>query len=778
LFLDVCDAVAFAHTRLVVHRDIKPANILIGNDGKAKLLDFGIAKLLDTNAVVDGHHTLHLSAAYAAPEQLSGAPVSTATDVYALGVTLFELLTGRLPWTGDAGALATALKRLVDAPVPLPSRSATLGSVPARALEGDIDAIVSMALRKDPAARHPDARALADDIRRHLAHEPVVARSGARSYVLRRFARRNWKVLTAVAVTFVAFGIAIVAVAWQAQRAHIEAQRAEAIRSFMLDVFHTNSSKQPDPVAARQTSARALLDMGAQRIETASELAPESRLSLLQTFASLYYDLGLSADERHLRDQAVALTRTVYGARSTELVEALIDQSSAQLGAGSVGAAQLPLDEARKIIDARGDTATDLRGRLLMATTEYFQASDLPRAAADADAAVAIFASLPASRDLLADALYMAGLLDTRVGKIDAAVAALDRAIALSRETAGDPNPKLSILYYQLAEAQSARLQSDDAEVAARKSIDYALAVNGEDHADTLRARMMLGRVLLEAGRARESVEMERQVRDKALRTLGADDNSHVRAALTIAGRAQVAAGDLDEGLADLRAALAILRAHSPGLLAEAVVLEDIAAGLLELGRSSEAIAALDEAATIRERVHQPAGDEQTLPRVRAALDGGDRELARRLLAGMDLGEAATQKEIVLRLRKNVLEAELALAAGDTAAVSRIADTVRAATGSSPRPLLRLLDADVAILQGTSLLRGGSVTIACPLLAHALATRTEFLSQQSPKIAATERALAACYFAAGRGVDADQLTAKADGILRQHSSLAARYRIR
>jgi tetratricopeptide (TPR) repeat protein len=281
--------------------------------------------------------------------------------------------------------------------------------------------------------------------------------------------------------------------------------------------------------------------------------------------------------------------------------------------------------------------------------------------------------------------------------------------------------------------------------------------------------------VLLEAGRARDSVEIERQVRDTAVRTLGADNNSHVRAALTIAGRAQVAAGDLDAGLADLRAALAILRAHSPGLLAEAIVDEDIAAALLELGRPAEAIAALDQAAVIRERVHQPADESPTFLRVRAAIDNGDRELATRLLSGIDLGEATTPKEIEMRVRKSVFEAELALARSDTAVVDRIADSMRVTAASSPRPMLQLLAADVTLLQGTEQLRSRRFEIACPRIADALSTRTRFLSPHSPKIAAAARELAACYSGSGRAADAARLTAQADEIVRQHSSLAARY---
>jgi len=184
LFLKVCDAASYAHTHLVVHGDLKPANILVAADGTVKLLDFGIAKVIGRDGANEATaRTTRLSLAYAAPEQIARGRVGTATDVYALGVILFELLTGALPWAGKASSLTLAVKRLLVTEAPPPSRVVAIDSpIAADAIAGDLDAIVGRALRREPRLRYADARALADDIRRHLDRKHVRARTGSRAH--------------------------------------------------------------------------------------------------------------------------------------------------------------------------------------------------------------------------------------------------------------------------------------------------------------------------------------------------------------------------------------------------------------------------------------------------------------------------------------------------------------------------------------------------------------------------------------------------------------------
>jgi eukaryotic-like serine/threonine-protein kinase len=233
LFLQVCDAVACAHQNLVVHRDLKPANILVTRDGQVKLLDFGVAKLLSDVADESNVET-PLSLPYAAPEQLTQGTVTTATDVYALGVLLFELLSGRLPWETNRLPLSISIGKLLHEVAPLVSRVRVSlpRPIPAKQVSGDLDAIVAKALRKDRSARYQTVVEMAQDVRRHFSGEPVAAREGALMYLFGRFLKRYRWAVAATAAMLLALAGSLSWTAWQAREAARErdAARAEADR--------------------------------------------------------------------------------------------------------------------------------------------------------------------------------------------------------------------------------------------------------------------------------------------------------------------------------------------------------------------------------------------------------------------------------------------------------------------------------------------------------------------------------------------------------------------
>ena len=198
----------------------------------------------------------------------------------------------------------------------------------------------------------------------------MTARSGARIYVLRRFLRRHWLGLAAATGLFLAMAAALVAISREEQKTRSEARRAESVQSFMIDVFRTNSSQQPDPVKARQTTARELLDRGAQRIESSLPDAPLEKRNLLRVFADLYNDLALNPDELRLRRQIVDLSRTLDGNDSKALATDLLALAGAMTGANATNEAVRALTEAKAILDRRKDTTSELRGRVLLKLAE------------------------------------------------------------------------------------------------------------------------------------------------------------------------------------------------------------------------------------------------------------------------------------------------------------------------------------------------------------------------------------------------------------------------
>lgn len=230
LFLKVCAAVNAAHQYLVVHRDLKPGNILVTPEGEPKLLDFGIAKLIDGEAGLEQTATanIFLTPMYASPEILRGYPATVASDIYSLGVVLYELLAGRRPFDASKLSPAALMEAVTQRDVPPPSEVA--GPMQGEALDVDLDSITLKALARNPEERYASAAQLADDIRRYLDGQPVTAVRSSRLYVARKFVRRNRLAVSAAAVLFLSLAAGIAGTLWQAHIAR--AQRANAEQRF------------------------------------------------------------------------------------------------------------------------------------------------------------------------------------------------------------------------------------------------------------------------------------------------------------------------------------------------------------------------------------------------------------------------------------------------------------------------------------------------------------------------------------------------------------------
>jgi eukaryotic-like serine/threonine-protein kinase len=783
LFAQVCDAVAFAHRNLVIHRDLKPDNILVDAQGTVKLLDFGIAKLLDT-AAQDTHTTIApFTPDYAAPEQISGQPVTTATDIYALGVLLFELLTGERPLRIRGLPSVQAMQLLLDRTAPSPSRIAqgkTDAPLPMRALVGDLDAIVAKCLRKEATHRYESVDALKRDLECHLRNEPVFAREGARLYVFGRAIRRYRWAVAGVALLIVTLAAGFAGTLWQARRAETQARTSAAVQEFLSDLFRANSSNQDDPVKARQTTARELLDLGAKKIDTAMADAPEAKLNVLQLLSQLYADLALDDEAVRLHRQTVELSRRLHGPDSNETATALINLSASLHASSAVNEREKVLAEVTAILDRRRDFTSDTRAASWRLLAEHYSSVDAPRALDYARQAVRLLQTKPASSDL-AESLYVSGLIEENTGQLREAAESYTRAIDVSRSADGFPNPSLPRFYAYLGQVQYQAQDIVGAEKSARLALQVAIAINGEDHVDTLQTEMRLGRLLFDTGRTQEGMALLQSAKQRALKIRGADDPFHTPQALLEHGYSQARYGLLEEGLIDMQAAIANRRRNRPGTIYLATMLEDAASALVELGRSAEALSYLDEASEIK---INGGVEPRTYPynfltgtRVRLALAVGDLETARRLIGALFVDADESLGISFTSIEQWLFTAELALAEGQTSAAIELTRRVRdkvESTGFIEHLPFYTMRAD--LIEGNAALQSGQPDVALPLLQRSLSTRKNHLGPASPRIAEAQIVLAECYLALGDSKQAHLLGDAASSIHALHKELGEHYR--
>jgi serine/threonine protein kinase/tetratricopeptide (TPR) repeat protein len=350
LFLDVLDAVAHAHANLIVHRDLKPANVLVSREGRVKLLDFGIAKLMEPDAgweAVTREGARALTPEYAAPEQLSGGAVTTATDVYALGVLLYVLLTSQHPAGRALDSPSTLVRAIVETNPPRASE--TVNGRLQRTLRGDLDTIIAKALKKNADERYPSVTAMADDVRRHLRHEPINARPDTLRYRARTFVRRHAAaVAVATAVVVLIAGLTAVYTVWLASerdRAQREAAKAVKVSGLMMGLLNT-----ADPYAPRAGGAdptvRDLLDRGAAQVTVALKDEPDLQAQMLTMIGRTYRRLGIYDRALPLLEQALMSAEQAYGATHPSVAAALHDLGVLSADRGDYPAAGRRLEQA------------------------------------------------------------------------------------------------------------------------------------------------------------------------------------------------------------------------------------------------------------------------------------------------------------------------------------------------------------------------------------------------------------------------------------------------
>jgi len=468
LFLDVCDAVAYAHQELVVHHDIKPGNILVTPDGQPKLLDFGVARIVDTlDTAASGEVTSSwflLTPAYASPEQLRGERAGAAADIYALGVLLYRLLAGQLPLKLDDLPRDQATRRVLDEVPPVLSSVADL---PTRGqFQGDMDAILSQALRKEPGGRYPSVTALAEDLRRHLEGQPVSARKDDWRYRAQKFVRRNRGAVTSgalVTLLLLAFTASSIAqarsLARERNRAERERETAQRVTDFITGLF-----AEADPnLNPEQLTARDLVDLGAASVLEGMEDEPEVQGAVALTLGGVYRSLGAYDEAAPLLDTAEALARR-GGAAPEEMAIILETQGSLAFDRGEYEASQAAYLEGLEAARASGDPIL---------------AADLKEGLAGVEAEVA---------------------------ELEVAEARLREVLALRREATPRDDAALATTLLNLADVLRGQGEYDEAVILGEECLDLTRSAHGPNTLQMASALNHLASTLRSAGRAEESL--------------------------------------------------------------------------------------------------------------------------------------------------------------------------------------------------------------------------------------------------------------------------------
>ncbi len=513
LFRKVCEAIHVAHQSLVVHRDLKPANILVTEGGTPKLLDFGIAKLLSQEPgsllTMTSLGSGPMTPRYASPEQLIGGPVTTATDVYSLGILLYELLTGHRPYRQTPSQPDQAARTVWDKNPPKPS-SAVRGTEvvcstdtgadlltpeavsrqrqeePAalrRKLRGDLDNIVLKALRKEPERRFSSVEQLSEDLRRYLEDLPVRSRPDTVTYRLGKFLRRHrWGVAAAAALTVSILAFAITMAAQRQQIAR-ERDRSQEVTEFLVEFL-----KSPDPTRSKGESVtvRQALDAGITRLRAEPDLAPEIRATLLDAIGQAYWGLALYRDAEPLLEEALVLRRESLGEEHALVAESLHNLASVERGLGDLEGAEARVRRAleiqrRAFPDGHRDLARGLNNLALLVIVR----GQLEEAEGLVDEALSMQRRLfGREHSEVARTLNTSAMLAARQGRSEEAERLYRESIALRRQLDGPVDPGLAKTLNNLAQLLADRGDLADALPLHQEALTMRRQIFDTDHPD------------------------------------------------------------------------------------------------------------------------------------------------------------------------------------------------------------------------------------------------------------------------------------------------------